>query len=64
MVVPPKHEPVVIQLGQDSDDSEDDQDHPLTSAAKGASSLGGGLFGGLELMIKEARKSADVSLLS
>ena len=42
----------------------DDQDHPLTSAAKGASSLGGGLFGGLELMIKEARKSADVSLLS
>ena len=61
-VAPPKHEPVVIKLGEDSD-SESDRSDAESSKKKVSSNknAGNGLFGGLEMMIKEARKSAEVS---
>ena len=63
-VAPPKHDPVVIKLGKDSDSDESDASD-TESAKKSPSnkknSAGGGLFGGLEMMIKEARKSAEVT---
>ena len=63
-VAPPKHEPVVIKLGEDSD-SESDRSDAESSRKKVSSNkkAGNGLFGGLEMMIKEARKSAEVSRL-
>ena len=63
-VAPPKHEPVVIKLGEDSD-SESDRSDAESSKKKVSSNkkAGNGLFGGLEMMIKEARKSAEVSRL-
>ena len=63
-VAPPKHDPVVIKLGEDSDTDESDAsdtEADKKTASKGKSSGGGGLFGGLEMMIKEARKSAEVT---
>ena len=63
-VAPPKHDPVVIKLGEDSDTDESDAsdtESDKKTASKGKSSGGGGLFGGLEMMIKEARKSAEVT---
>ena len=63
-VAPPKHDPVVIKLGEDSDTDESDASDTESDkkpASKGKSSGGGGLFGGLEMMIKEARKSAEVT---
>ena len=61
-VAPPKHEPVVIKLGEDSD-SESDRSDAESSKKKVSNNkkAGNGLFGGLEMMIKEARKSAEVS---
>jgi len=61
-VAPPKHEPVVIKLGEDSD-SESDRSDAESSKKKVSRNkkAGNGLFGGLEMMIKEARKSAEVS---
>lgn len=53
---------MVIKLGEDSDS--DDSDASDTESAKKTASNGkgsGGLFGGLEMMIKEARKSAEVT---
>ena len=58
VIVPPQHEPVVIKLGPDSDDSDEDVEENEPKVGSGS----GSLFGGLELMIKEARKSASVSL--
>ena len=61
-VAPPKHDPVVIKLGEDSDSESERSD--AESPKKTSSSnkkAGSGLFGGLEMMIKEARKSAEVS---
>jgi len=63
-VAPPKHDPVVIKLGEDSDTEESDASD-TESAKKTATNTKasvGGLFGGLEMMIKEARKSAEVSV--
>ena len=63
---PPKHDPVVIKLGEDSDteDSDATDTEPSAKADTNAKSRrklnSGGLFGGLEMMIKEARKSAEV----
>lgn len=53
---------MVIKLGEDSDSDESDASD-AEPAKKPASkcSGGGGLFGGLEMMIKEARKSAEVT---
>ena len=53
---------MVIKLGEDSDTDESDASD-TESAKKPApkGSGGGGLFGGLEMMIKEARKSAEVT---
>ena len=64
-VAPPKHEPVVIKLGEDSD-SESDRSDAESSKKKVSSNkkAGNGLFGGLEMMIKEARKSAEVSRIA
>lgn len=62
-VAPPKHDPVVIKLGEDSDSDESDvsdTESVKKSAPNKKKSVGGGLFGGLEMMIKEARKSAEV----
>lgn len=62
-VAPPKHDPVVIKLGEDSDSDESDASDTESvkkSAPNKKKSVGGGLFGGLEMMIKEARKSAEV----
>lgn len=62
-VAPPKHEPVVIKLGEDSDSDESDASDTESVKKSGPNkkkSVGGGLFGGLEMMIKEARKSAEV----
>ena len=62
-VAPPKHDPVVIKLGEDSDTEESDASDTESDkkrASKGKGSRSGGLFGGLEMMIKEARKSAEV----
>ena len=55
---------MVIKLGEDSDTDESDasdteSDKKTASKEKGFG--GGGLFGGLEMMIKEARKSAEVT---
>ena len=47
----PKHKSVVVTLN-DSDDSDSDGE---------ASKSAGGVFGGLESMIKEARRTAEVS---
>lgn len=59
----PKHEPVVIKLGEDSDTDESDaSDTEPAKKTPSKGSGGGGLFGGLEMMIKEARKSAEVTL--
>ncbi|XP_068711250.1 zinc finger C3H1 domain-containing protein-like isoform X2 [Montipora foliosa] len=62
-LVPPKHDPVVIKLGEDSDSEEsgasDSEIGPKTVSSNQKS--GGSLFGGLEMMIKEARKSAEAS---
>ena len=61
-LVPPKHDPVVIKLGEDSDSEEsgasDSEIGPKAESSNQKS--GGSLFGGLEMMIKEARKSAEV----
>ena len=67
---PPKHDPVVIKLGQDSDSDESDASDTesgkktttTTTTITTSKGSGGGLFGGLEMMIKEARKSAEVSV--
>ena len=63
---PPKHDPVVIKLGQDSDsdesDASDTESSKKTTTTTTSKGSGGGLFGGLEMMIKEARKSAEVSV--
>lgn len=61
-LAPPKHDPVVIKLGEDSESedsgvSDSEVGQKTGSKDKGSS---GGLFGGLEMMIKEARKSAEV----
>ena len=61
-LAPPKHDPVVIKLGEDSeseDSCESDSEIGQKTASKDKGSSGG-LFGGLEMMIKEARKSAEV----
>ena len=61
MFAPPQHDPVVINLGEDSDSDSDDE---RPSAVGGDSARGqfpASLFGGLEMMIKEARKSVEVS---
>lgn len=64
-VAPPKHDPVVIKLGEDSDTEESDASDTESAKKPAAKSKGsgsrGGLFGGLEMMIKEARKSAEVT---
>ena len=55
---------MVIKLGEDSDSDESDASD-TESAKKTATNRegsGGGLFGGLEMMIKEARKSAEVNI--
>ncbi|XP_067021110.1 zinc finger C3H1 domain-containing protein-like isoform X4 [Acropora muricata] len=62
-LAPPKHDPVVIKLGEDSESedscvSDSEIGQKTASKDKGSS---GGLFGGLEMMIKEARKSAEAS---
>ena len=61
-LAPPKHDPVVIKLGEDSESedsgvSDSEVGQKAVSKNKGST---GGLFGGLEMMIKEARKSAEV----
>ena len=61
-LAPPKHDPVVIKLGEDSeseDSCESDSEIGQKTGSKDKGSSGG-LFGGLEMMIKEARKSAEV----
>ena len=62
-MAPPKHDPVVIKLGQDSDTEESDASD-TESPKKTATNSKGGLFGGLEMMIKEARKSAEVTSIT
>uniref|UniRef100_H2ZZS1 Zinc finger C3H1-type containing n=1 Tax=Latimeria chalumnae TaxID=7897 RepID=H2ZZS1_LATCH len=52
VVVLPKHKSVVVRL-DDSDDSESDGEHHNCTA---------GVFGGLESMIKEARRTAEQAL--
>ena len=62
---PPQHDPVVINLGEDSESDDSDKETPEAARAdsKGTTAKGqlsGSLFGGLEMMIKEARKSVEV----
>ncbi|XP_048578387.1 zinc finger C3H1 domain-containing protein isoform X2 [Nematostella vectensis] len=57
MYAPPTHKPVVIQLGQDSDDS--DEDEAYKQQPPGGS--GWGFFGSLDQMIKQARQSVEKS---
>ncbi|XP_051886701.1 zinc finger C3H1 domain-containing protein-like isoform X2 [Pristis pectinata] len=51
LIVIPRHKSVVVRL-DDSDDSESDNEQP---------SLSMGVFGGLESMIREARRTAEAS---
>lgn len=46
----PKHEPVVINLGEDSDDSETDSKSEVKI----------GFLGSLDQLLKEARKASEV----
>lgn len=55
---------MVIKLGEDSDTDESDVSDTESAkkpASKSKGSRVGGLYGGLEMMIKEARKSAEVT---
>lgn len=55
---------MVIKLGEDSDTEESDASDTESAkkpAPKSKGSGGVGLFGGLEMMIKQARKSAEVT---
>ena len=47
-IAPPKHEPVVIHLGADSEDSESEGDSPIKHKSNS-------FFGGLDSLLKEAR---------
>ncbi len=47
-IAPPKHEPVVIHLGADSEDSESEGESPIKQKSNS-------FFGGLDSFIKEAR---------
>lgn len=55
---------MVIKLGEDSDSDESDASDTESAKKMATNSEGssGGLFGGLEMMIKEARKSAEVNI--
>ena len=52
---------MVIKLGEDSDTDESDASDTESTKKPASKGKGGNLFGGLEMMIKEARKSAEVT---
>ena len=52
----PRHAPVVVSLGPDSDESDEDSTLETTSAVPFS------LSGSLDLFLKEARQSVEVSM--